>query len=145
MFSILGPHNDMHYGCVAIILKQDILYHPDTNFTPMAGTSFLSGRQAARRWWYVDNSKKIRPKIHRTNGSSTPGQDLFHQSKLHCSVDDWSVPLSLDLFARNGATLDVIKQNWLSVDSHFVTEGKSLDLSYVANVCISPPTCPIFT
>ncbi|CAF1677884.1 unnamed protein product, partial [Adineta ricciae] len=40
VFSILGPHLGHYYGEIVITFKQDIMFHPDANFSIHAGTVF---------------------------------------------------------------------------------------------------------
>jgi len=60
VFSIMGPNgNGSGYGEVSIIMKQDVMEHPDFNMTPTAGTSFHSGEMYNHRSWAkIDKSKK---------------------------------------------------------------------------------------
>jgi len=52
VFSILGPNgNGSGYGEISIILKPEIMEHPDFNMTPVAGTSFYSGEMYDHREW----------------------------------------------------------------------------------------------
>ena len=52
VFSIMGPNgNGSGYGEISIVLKQDIMKHPDFNMTPVAGTSFVSGEVYNYREW----------------------------------------------------------------------------------------------
>lgn len=52
VFSIVGPNgNGSGYGEISIVLKQEIMEHPDFNMTPVAGTSFYSGEMYNHREW----------------------------------------------------------------------------------------------
>jgi len=60
VFSIIGPNgNGSGYGEISIILKQDIMRHPDFNMTPVAGTSFYSGEMYDHREWSEKSSTRL--------------------------------------------------------------------------------------
>ena len=59
VFSIIGPNgNGSGYGDISIVLKQDIMKHPDFNMTPTAGTSFVSDEMYKHREWAKESRKK---------------------------------------------------------------------------------------
>ena len=59
IFSIMGPNgNGSGYGDVSIILKPEVMKHPDFNMTPTAGTSFVSGQMNNSRPWTKKDYKK---------------------------------------------------------------------------------------
>ena len=118
IFSILGPHHGFYYGDIVIIFKQEIMRHPDTNFSNQAGTAFHSGRTYKTRNWLtdpVDENKRI---------------EHFHFSKLHCSVPRYEYAAASDIIALTGmynksmnVNVEDIIEKWLSVDSHDVFES----------------------
>jgi hypothetical protein len=59
VFSVLGSNgNGSGYGDISIVMKQDIMEHPDFNMTPVAGTSFMSGEVYNHREWTKPRDKK---------------------------------------------------------------------------------------
>ncbi|CAF1645686.1 unnamed protein product, partial [Adineta ricciae] len=118
IFSILGPHHGFYYGDIVITFKQEIMFHPDANFTVQAGTSFPSGRIYQQRPWKADpggDDKRVRD---------------FHYGKLHCSVPRYEYAAAAELVAVTGLkkqsmgiSLDAVIHNWKTLDSHFVFES----------------------
>jgi len=52
IFSIMGPNgNGSGYGEISIVMKQEVMDHPDFNMTPTAGTSFYSREMEKHRTW----------------------------------------------------------------------------------------------
>ncbi|CAF1674359.1 unnamed protein product [Rotaria magnacalcarata] len=138
VFSILGPHLGHYYGDIVITFKQEIMFHPDANFTIQAGTSFFSGNIYRHRQWMRDS------------GSEAKRTEHFHHSKLHCSVPRYEYATALELVASAGfehqsmdVNLETILENWISVDSHRTLEGhlpQLIPLDYVDRVCIPKNT-----
>jgi uncharacterized protein (TIGR02452 family) len=131
VFSILGPHSG-HYGDIVLIFKQEVMYHPDSNFSIQAGTSFHSGNGYQWREWLRDP------------GSVDERIKSFHHSKLHCSFPGYESAAALQLMASAGKdreTTDVdlktIIKWWKKVDSHMVFEGhlpQLIPLDYIDHV-----------
>ncbi|CAF0757815.1 unnamed protein product [Adineta steineri] len=129
VFSILGPHLGYYYGDIVITFKQDIMFHPDANFSVQAATSFNTGRTYLKRPWV-------------TNPSTLEGcvKD-FHHSKLHCSVPRYEYATAMELAAITGRdiqSMDVdindVLHRWNTVDSHETFEGhlpQLIPLDYV--------------
>ena len=118
LFSILGPHTGSHYGNIIIIFKQEVMNHPDSNFSIQAATSFHSGKGYQWRQWLRDP------------GSSEERVKSFHHSKFHCSIPNYESAVALQLMASAGSdrkTTDVDLQTiikwWRSNDSHMVLES----------------------
>ncbi|CAF1363753.1 unnamed protein product [Rotaria magnacalcarata] len=138
VFSILGPHLGHYYGDIVITFKQEIMFHPDANFTIQAGTSFFSGNIYRHRQWTRDS------------GSEAKRTEHFHHSKLHCSVPRYEYATTLELVASAGfehqsmdVNLETILENWISVDSHQILEGhlpQLIPLDYVDRVYIPKNT-----
>ncbi|CAF3923229.1 unnamed protein product [Rotaria sp. Silwood1] len=132
VFSILGPHGGVHYGEIVLIFKQELMLHPDSNFSIQAATSFHSGRAYQWRPWLQD--------------SNQPEERIksFHRSKLHCLIPGYEVAAALQLMASAGTenrTTDVnlktITKWWRKVDSHMVFEGhlpQLIPLDYIDHV-----------
>jgi hypothetical protein len=60
VFSLMGTNTS--YCDISIVLKKEIMEHPDFSMTPVAGTSFESGRNLQVRKWTlssINNLKKI--------------------------------------------------------------------------------------
>ncbi|CAF5001073.1 unnamed protein product, partial [Rotaria sp. Silwood1] len=132
VFSILGPHRGTYYGEIVIIFKQEIMLHPDANFSIQAATSFDSGNAYTNRPWLtdpVDSDKRI---------------EHFHESKLHCSVPLYENAAAMELIALTGlkqksmdVNLDAVKQRWMAIDSHLVFEGhlpQLIPLDYIDRI-----------
>ncbi|CAF1372368.1 unnamed protein product [Rotaria sordida] len=134
VFSILGLHHGYYYGDIVITFKQELMFHPDSNFTFQAGTSFHSGRVYAYRPWWADPTDEKERIEH------------FHNSKLHCSYPRYEYAAAAELIAATGKTrqtmdvdLDSVIKQWNQVDSHFVFEGHLpplIPLDYIENVYI---------
>ena len=131
VFSILGPHSG-HYGPIVLIFKRELMYHPDSNFSIQAATSFYSGNGYQWREWLRD---PVRPEER---------VKTFHHSKLHCSIPDYESAAALQLIASAGSdekTTDVdlktILKWWKKVDSHMVFEShlpQLIPLDYIDHV-----------
>ncbi|CAF1656160.1 unnamed protein product, partial [Adineta ricciae] len=134
VFSILGPHSDHQYGDIVILFKQEIMFHPDTNFSMQAGTSFHSGRTYTKRLWVTDSGVVDNRVID------------FHHSKLHCSVPRYEYAAATELAALTGLTaksMDVdikdVLNRWKHVNSHDVFEchlPQLIPLDYIEFVYI---------
>ena len=135
LFSILGPHTGSHYGNIIIIFKQEVMYHPDSNFSIQAATSFHSGKGYQWRQWLQD------PR------SSEERVKSFHHSKFHCSIPNYESAVALQLMASAGSdrkTADVDLQTiikwWRNNDSHMVLEShlpQLIPLDYIDHVYMS--------
>ncbi|CAF0966811.1 unnamed protein product [Adineta ricciae] len=132
VFSILGPHYGSYYGDIVITFKQEIMFHPDANFSIQAGTGFYSDKAYLHRpWWKDPNDENQRI-------------NCFHSAKLHCSVPRYESAAAIELIAVTSksqksmdTSLDTIIQQWTAVDSHFVFEGhlpQLIPLDYIDNV-----------
>jgi uncharacterized protein (TIGR02452 family) len=134
VFSILGPHLGHYYGDIVITFKQEIMFHPDANFSIQAGTSFSSKNTYVHRPWMKDPG---------TDGKRI---EHFHNSKLHCSVHGYEYAAAAELVAVTGldkqsmnVDLDAILQKWTSVDSHQTFEShlpQLIPLDYIDRVYI---------
>ncbi|UJR18912.1 hypothetical protein I4U23_022040 [Adineta vaga] len=134
IFSILGPHTGTYYGDIVITFKQEIMFHPDANFTFQAGTGFPSARVYKLRSWWTDP------------GSEDKRIEDFHNAKLHCSVPRYEYAAATELIAfygKNQKSMDInlntIIQQWTSLDrdSHDVFEShlpQLIPLDYIENV-----------
>jgi uncharacterized protein (TIGR02452 family) len=118
VFSILGPHRGYYYGDIIIVFKQELMLHPDSNFSIQAGTSFHSGSAYKHRPWLKD-PVSLEKRV-----------EQFHTSKLHCSVARYEYAAAAELVALTGLSnksmnvnlQDVLKR-WMDVDSHEVFES----------------------
>ncbi|CAF1043805.1 unnamed protein product [Rotaria sordida] len=134
VFSIVGPHLGHYYGDIVITFKQEIMFHPDANFTIQAGTSFYSGNIYKHRPWMKDP------------GNEAKRIDHFHHSKLHCSIPRYEYAAAIELIAWAGlehqsmnVNIEAIHEKWISVDSHQTLEGhlpQLIPLDYVDRVYI---------
>ena len=134
VFSILGPHCGYYYGDIVVLFKQEILLHPDTNFSAQAATRFHSTKIYPDRPWVQDR------------GSENTRVDDFFSAKLHCSVPRFEYAAAAELIASTGlakksanVSLDDIIQRWVEVDSHETFEchlPQLIPLDYVDRVYI---------
>eukprot|EP00002_Diphylleia_rotans_P016257 TRINITY_DN3162_c0_g1_i2.p1 TRINITY_DN3162_c0_g1~~TRINITY_DN3162_c0_g1_i2.p1 ORF type:complete len:1864 (+),score=286.85 TRINITY_DN3162_c0_g1_i2:1390-6981(+) len=128
VFSVLGPHLGGYYGAISIVFKQEILYHPDTNFTCCAGTSFKSGRATEGRPWIV-------------LAGQTP-RLVFDTFKMHSTLQGWQKTIAEQLISYLSSkgpchTVSDVVNTWESVDSHFVIEchlPSFIPISYVHKI-----------
>lgn len=133
LFSVFGPHTGRKYGDIAIILKREIMFHPDFNMTPNAGTSFYSGSTLDFRPWAFDRSASAEERI-----------QAFHDSKLHPSALDWDLAVAgeLQCMAEKSQQLlgpEGVLQHYAKVDSHFVWHchlPEMVPLDYIAKIII---------
>jgi hypothetical protein len=138
VFSILGPHFGHHYGDIFLVFKSDVMLHPDANFSPQAGTSFVSGRTFTLRPWVTDP------------GAEAERIKCFHNSKLHCSVPGYEYAAAAELMAITGLhnkTMDgdvrAILNRWKKTESHQVFEAhlpQLVPLDYVEEIFIPKNT-----
>jgi uncharacterized protein (TIGR02452 family) len=129
VFSILGPHLGYYYGDIVITFKQEIMFHPDANFSIQAATSFNSGRTYDNRPWVTNP------------GTDKKCVEDFHRSKLHCSVPRYELAAATELVALTGKSkksmnvdLDAVIARWMKVDSHDTFEShlpQLIPLDYV--------------
>ena len=134
VFSILGPHLGHYYGDIVITFKQEIMFHPDANFSIQAGTSFYSKSAYSLRPWMKDP------------GTDEKRIEHFHSSKLHCSVHSYEYAAASELVALTGlyqqsmtVDLEAVLQRWTSVDSHQTFEShlpQLIPLDYIDRVYI---------
>ena len=129
VFSILGPHRGYYYGDIVVSFKQEIMFHPDSNFSVQAATSFNSGRTYTNRSWATDPAapeKRVKD---------------FHRAKLHCSVPRYEYAAATELAAITGkdiqsmnVDLNHVLHRWKNADSHETFEGhlpQLIPLDYV--------------
>jgi hypothetical protein len=135
VFSILGPHLGYYYGDVFIIFKRELMFHPDTNFSIQAATTFgPSGNAYKWRPWLKDP------------GSGMNRVEQFHQNKLHCSVFGYDKAAAVELMAltgRTNKTMDInlvdVESYWKGADSHQVFEAhlpQLIPLDYIDHIYI---------
>ncbi|CAF1175267.1 unnamed protein product [Adineta steineri] len=134
IFSILGAHFGHYYGDIFLVFKNEVMLHPDANFSPQAATTFNSGRTFSCRPWVKDP------------GSDEAKIKCFHQSKLHCSIPGYEYVAAAELIAMTGLhkkTMDInikdILNRWKKVDSHQVFEAhlpQLIPLDYIDAVYI---------
>ncbi|CAF4226148.1 unnamed protein product, partial [Adineta steineri] len=134
IFSILGAHFGHYYGDIFLVFKNEVMLHPDANFSPQAATAFNSGRTFSCRPWVKDP------------GSDEAKIKCFHQSKLHCSIPGYEYVAAAELIAMTGLhkkTMDInikdILNRWKKVDSHQVFEAhlpQLIPLDYIDAVYI---------
>ena len=135
IFSILGPHTGHYYGDVVLLLKREILHHPDANFTLQAGTSYFSGNCYDWRPWFGTKSTSEPTKV-----------ELFHNTKLHPSIPGYEYATALELIAITShklhkklaeISLDKVIERWLQVDSHETIEAHLpplIPLDYIEHI-----------
>eukprot|EP00002_Diphylleia_rotans_P029639 TRINITY_DN6049_c0_g1_i2.p1 TRINITY_DN6049_c0_g1~~TRINITY_DN6049_c0_g1_i2.p1 ORF type:complete len:1967 (-),score=190.98 TRINITY_DN6049_c0_g1_i2:321-6221(-) len=128
VFSILGPHMGAYYGAISIVLKQEILYHPDSNFTCCAATSFHSRKAMIDRPWIQMDGKKPR--------------DVFDSFKMHATTAGWEESIAQQIVSYLGrrgpcTTKKELFDRWTNEDSHSVIEchlPSFIPLSYVHKI-----------
>ncbi|CAF1104234.1 unnamed protein product [Adineta ricciae] len=137
IFSILGPHTGHYYGDIVLVLKREILHHPDANFSIQAGTSYFSGNCYSWRPWF---GTAPNPKVDATQ------IDLFHKTKMHASVSGYEYATALELIAVTShksklkpseVDLDKVLERWNTVDSHEVIEAhlpQLIPLDYIEHI-----------
>ncbi len=133
IFSTLGPNTGAYYGDIVIVLKRDIMLHPDSNFTMQAATMYKERTYKCRSW--ISDS-----------GSQEGHVKQFHSTKLHCSVPGYEYVAALELMAITGAQkktinvgLDDIIHRWKQADSHQVIEAhlpQLIPLRYIDHIYI---------
>jgi hypothetical protein len=140
VFGVLGPHTGYYYGDIIIIFRRELMYHPDSNFSIQAATTFGQSMNAYKwRPWLTDP------------GSPQARIEHFHRNKLHCSIQGYENAAAYELIAltglKNKSTIDVdlnlIKQRWLTIDSHCVFEAhlpQLIPLDYIERVYIAQTT-----
>eukprot|EP00741_Cyanophora_paradoxa_P017593 tig00021012_g16993.t1 len=138
VFSVLGPNTGHHYGDIVLVLSEDVMYHPDFNVTPMAGTSYKSGRVVPRRPWAFPDRQMQEPEF------QDQRVEAFHRSKLHPAFPGWHETAAREVTAwvraktgKEKPTLEDVLAYWEGVDSHFVFEchlPRLVPLSYVEKI-----------
>ena len=112
VFTIFGPHTGLYYGDVVLILKQEVMQHPDFSVTPMAGTSYKSGKIFDKLPWL---------------NLATNARKSFDMSKLNASVPEFFNAVA-GLYTRmSGVSGPRVADQFIDwyrkIDSHFVMEG----------------------
>jgi len=142
IFSICGPHMGIHYGQVIFLLSPKVMYHPDFNMSPSAGTSFASGKFRIHHPWLSDRNDR------------EPEPMLFHKYKISPAASGQGGNEWVDAVAAEYALLlhheavDDLKLNpvynlHMFLDSHFVFEGhlpSPLPLSFVDKIVMHKRT-----
>lgn len=140
VFAVLGPHRGHYYGDIFLVFSRELMFHPDSNFSIQAATTFGQSQRAY----------KLRPWL--TNpGTPEARIEHFHQNKLHCSIDGYEEATAAELLALTGLAakstenidLNAVRNRWLTVDSHFVLEAhlpQLIPLDYVERVFIAQNT-----
>ncbi|CAF1047732.1 unnamed protein product [Rotaria sordida] len=135
VFSILGPHLGYYYGDIFLVFKRELMFHPDSNFSIHAATTF--GPSC--------NAYKWRPWL-RDPGTPEARIKQFHENKLHCSVLDYEEAAALELMALVRKNKDItnislsdVQNYWFHADSHQVLEAhlpQLIPLDYIDHVYI---------
>ncbi|CAF1261786.1 unnamed protein product [Adineta steineri] len=135
VFSILGPHCGYYYGDIVITFKQEIMFHPDSNFSIQAATSFNTGKTYGHRPWVTNP------------GTDDKRVEDFHRTKLHCSIPRYEYAAAVELAAVTGKGISSMGVNckdvlhrWKTVDSHETFEShlpQLIPLDYID--CIYMP------
>ncbi|CAF0995448.1 unnamed protein product, partial [Rotaria sordida] len=140
VFGILGPHTGYYYGDIILVFRHELMYHPDSNFSIQAATTFGQSKNAYKfRPWLTDP------------GSPETRIEHFHRNKLHCSIPGYEDAAAYELMALTGLPrksltnidLKAIQQRWLNIDSHCVFEAhlpQLIPLDYIDRVYIAKTT-----
>lgn len=130
VFSVVGPHFGDYYGEVMVVLKQEIMYDPDFDMTPCAGTSFLSGN--AEEYDGDDYQGDIHSWLRCGQFRNVTFKDKFHMAKLNAGVLGWrsvmaaavATPVAHRLKKQlHEITSENIMEYFATTDSHAVIEG----------------------
>ncbi|CAF1401512.1 unnamed protein product [Adineta steineri] len=134
VFGVLGPNLGHYYGEIVITFKQEIMFHPDANFSIQAATKFHSRATYSHRPWTRDP------------GNDGKRIEHFHSSRLHCSVHGYEYAAASELIALTGAdrksmnvSIEAILDRWINVDSHELFEAhlpQLIPLDYIDRVYI---------
>ncbi|CAF3945455.1 unnamed protein product, partial [Rotaria sp. Silwood1] len=55
VFGVLGPHTGYYYGDIILVFRHELMYHPDSNFSIQAATTFGQSKNAYKfRPWLTD-------------------------------------------------------------------------------------------
>jgi hypothetical protein len=135
VFSILGPNLGYYYGDIFIVFKHKLMFHPDSNFSIQAATSYgQSGNAYKNRPWLKDP------------GTLNDRIQYFHRTKLHCSIPGYDYAAAMELMALTGLkkkTMDVklkdVQERWMNIDPHEVFEShlpQLIPLDYIDHIYI---------
>ncbi|KAH3762375.1 TIGR02452 family protein [Pelomyxa schiedti] len=143
VFASMGP-NTGHYGDkqVCIVLRREIMHHPDFYMLPLAATAYPTG------WYTFASGGKIcldrRSWMGKSKGWTEGGETAFTRAKFHPCVKpdtwestalgplDWAVAESKEWVCRvstkqtiEAHKVDVnhVRNLWMETDSHGVTEA----------------------
>jgi hypothetical protein len=133
VFSILGPNLGSYYGDIFIVFKRELMFHPDSNFSIQAATTY--GQSA--------NAYKNRPWL-KDPGTMKDRVQYFHWTKLHCSLSGYDYAAAMELMAMTGLkkkTMDVklkdVIDHWMHIDPHEVLEAhlpQLIPLDYIDHI-----------
>ena len=140
VFAVLGAHAGYYYGDIIIVFRQEIMHHPDSNFSIHAATTFhKSGNAYKWRPWLTDP------------GALDKRIEHFHQNKLHCSIPGYEMAAAYELMALTGlskkSTKDIdvkaLVTRWMGLDPHHVFEAhlpQLIPLDYIEKVYMTETT-----
>ena len=140
VFGILGPHTGYYYGDIIIVFRQEIMHHPDSNFSIHAATTFhKSGNAYSWRPWLKDP------------GALDKRIEHFHQNKLHCSIPGYEMAAAYELMALAGLSqkstanidYDTIAKIWIKNEAHRVFEAhlpQLISLDYIEKIYMAEST-----
>ncbi|CAF3290539.1 unnamed protein product [Rotaria sp. Silwood2] len=126
IYTIFGPQLRHDYGDIVLVFKQQVMHHPDANFSIQSKASFVNGSTFIHRPWIKDS------------GTLNKRIMQFQESKLHCSILGYEYSAAAELMAATGRhkkTMDVdlkaIIKHLTSVDSDQVFESHLPDLIHL--------------
>jgi len=141
VFCIIGPHFGTCYGEICIVLSQKIMYDPDFDMSPCAGTGFCSGNAKRLNRWLAHGEYEL-----------LRGADQFHLARLNAGVLGWrsvmAAAIGSAVAAKMNKSLDAVTEGDLrqflaTSDSHLAIEGhlpSIVPLDYVERVVMPEST-----
>jgi uncharacterized protein (TIGR02452 family) len=88
VFSILGPNLGHYYGDIFIVFTHELMFHPDSNFSIQAATTFGQSGNAYRHRPWLRDPGTIKDRIQH-----------YHWTKLHCSIPGYEYAAGMELMA----------------------------------------------
>ena len=150
--TVIGPYY-YNYGSaeVVLVLKPEIMFHPDYYDTPISAIMYSLGLDGNKNFgsrWNVKHQIDRTP-WHANEGDwGHGGREDFFQSKMHRTAPSYYEALTKEWLCRvkslygiepDKATLGDVKEAWNGYGSEYVTEGhlpESTPIEYVEAVII---------
>ena len=152
-FAVIGQHNhDYGNSEVVLVLRKEIMFHPDYYDLPVAACMYVIGEQNKGCWGmsrsYIKQSLNREPWRGRGKPWDGGGSEDFFTSKMHPTAPSYYEAIAKEWVCRvrlerrkspEDITAEDIRELWNGYNAHYVTEGHlpgRTPLDYVQHIIL---------